>query len=357
MKTDTFEQIDFVSILMPAYNAEKYIKFSIESIITQDHKFWELIIINDASSDSTDSIIKQYINVDNRIKVFNNDENKGLGYSINLALNKSIYNIIARLDADDIVTNDWLSSRLKFLKNNPDHVCVSGSRIIINQKGEKLYKIHDGLTPIQIKWKLIFGNPIIHPGIVFKKIDNLNYDPNLNYLEDWDLWTKYNAKGEISILNDFKVLYRVHSNNISRLHGNNDSLLLPTIEKIFNFHTEKLKINVNVIEKSILWIIYRNRSKLIISQLEIKKGLNLVLKIHERFINTYINNKKDLEDINYNLWDEIFHLNKSCNLKTSYIINLFKRYPIKLFRNNFSKNKLYIKIKFFNILVKTLLNV
>lgn len=178
----------------------------------------------------------------------------------------------------------------------------------------------------------------------------------MKYLEDWELWTKYNSEGEISILNDFKVLYRIHSNNTSKLLGNNSALLLPTIEKIFYYQIEKFKIN-NIIEKKTLWLIYRNRSRFIISHFEIKQALNLVLEIHEQFINTYIDNKKDLEDINYNLWDQLYHLYRSCHFETSLIIKIFKSYPINIFRNNFSKSKLYIKFKLFKIFVKSTLYV
>ena len=108
-----------VSIYIPAYNAEKTIKDSIDSLYKQSILFDEIIVINDCSNDKTNEILKIF----SGIKIFNNKENKGLGYCRNLAMSKAQNQIVASIDADVVLASNWLEIILDELKSNNVHMC------------------------------------------------------------------------------------------------------------------------------------------------------------------------------------------------------------------------------------------
>ena len=98
---------DLVSIIMPAYNAEKYIEEAIESVLKQTYRNWELIIVNDCSIDATEQIVKKYQEQDERIKFHSLTENQGVANARNTALQNAVGRYIAFLDSDDM----WLPEK------------------------------------------------------------------------------------------------------------------------------------------------------------------------------------------------------------------------------------------------------
>jgi glycosyltransferase involved in cell wall biosynthesis len=108
-----------VSIITPSFNKDKFISQTIESVLNQTYSNWELIIVDDASTDNTISIINGFKERDNRIKLFINSENKGANYCRNLGIEKSLGEFIVFLDSDDLLTKECLMSRTKMIINKP----------------------------------------------------------------------------------------------------------------------------------------------------------------------------------------------------------------------------------------------
>lgn len=108
---------DLVSIIMPAYNAEKYIEEAIQSVLKQTYTNWELIIVNDCSTDKTEQIIKEY-QEDQRIKLYSLLKNKGVANARNVALKKAAGRYVAFLDSDDIWLPEKLEKQIGFMKKN-----------------------------------------------------------------------------------------------------------------------------------------------------------------------------------------------------------------------------------------------
>ena len=98
-----------VSIYIPAYNAEKTIKHSLESIKNQTYQFDEIIVINDNSTDFTMNVVKEFSDVN----IINNSSNKGLGYNRNLGMKSSSHQIVASIDADVVLEKNWLEMMIK----------------------------------------------------------------------------------------------------------------------------------------------------------------------------------------------------------------------------------------------------
>jgi len=205
-----------VTILMAAYNASNYIAESITSVLNQTFQNYELLIINDGSTDNTETVIQSF--KDSRIRVIKNEVNRGLIESRNIALKEAKGNFIAILDSDDIAMPDRLEKQLNAFRNNPE-LAVVGSRALIidqndNETGEKL-AVFTGIDKIKIT--LFFENTIVHSSTmirtkIFREVNGYQGD---SLIEDYDLFYRISQKYAIENLEDYLVKYRIHGTNIS----------------------------------------------------------------------------------------------------------------------------------------------
>ncbi|WP_264552858.1 glycosyltransferase family 2 protein [Flavobacterium sp. N2038] len=147
---------DLVSILTPTFNAEKYIRATIESVQNQSYQNWEMILIDDASTDKTVKIIKEFAQGDDRIKLFKLEKNCGNGFARNAALEKATGKYIAYLDADDIWFPEKLEKQIQFLKINKQHFTFSFYDCI-DEEGNDLNRKVESPNPLTYK-QLFFCN-------------------------------------------------------------------------------------------------------------------------------------------------------------------------------------------------------
>tara|TARA_X000000950_G_scaffold287411_1_gene399565 strand:+ start:1831 stop:2613 length:783 start_codon:yes stop_codon:yes gene_type:complete len=156
-----------LSVLMTAYNAEKYLKPSINSILKQTHKNLELIIIDDGSTDGSINVVKNF--EDKRIQLIKQKKNRGRTKSLNNGLKKVKSKYIAILDADDISYKNRLNIQLNFLKKNK-HIDIVGTWYeVINNKG-KILKINKTTSNAKmVKKKMFYKNIFCHSSIMFRK--------------------------------------------------------------------------------------------------------------------------------------------------------------------------------------------
>tara|TARA_B000000609_G_C24123840_1_gene321182 strand:- start:340 stop:1005 length:666 start_codon:yes stop_codon:yes gene_type:complete len=202
-----------ISIIMSVFNNSKTLKRSIESILNQDYKNFEFLIMNDSSTDSTKEILKNYKNTDARIKIYENNKNLGLTKSLNILINNAKGELIARQDADDYSVNDRFSTQIEFLKNYNLDGCTSRSKVISTGK------VRPGLSYfLPIKLAVKYKNPFIHGTLLIKKKvlqDVGNYDENFYYAQDYKLFKDLIDKGyKIKSINKF-LYYLNTENNIS----------------------------------------------------------------------------------------------------------------------------------------------
>jgi len=155
-----------ISVVMAVYNAELFLIESIDSILNQTFDNFELIIINDGSTDGTKNIIESYD--DDRIHLICQD-NKGLAKSLNVGINKANSDIIARMDGDDICYPNRFQEQIKYLNNNKNCIIIGSNANVIDQSGNYVYTTNVNTDPIKIKSPLSFKSPFIHPSIMFYK--------------------------------------------------------------------------------------------------------------------------------------------------------------------------------------------
>jgi glycosyltransferase involved in cell wall biosynthesis len=203
-----------VTILMPVYNSEKFLREAIDSILNQSFKNFEFIIIDDGSTDSSKEIIETY--KDPRIKYFNNKENMGVARTLNRGIRLAKGEYIARMDADDISHSDRLRLQVKFLDQHPNYSLIASKVEVIDNSGKKLGTWVTDLLDIysndQIRNQLPISNCLAHPSIIFRSnvIKKYYYNESLRRgIEDYELWLRLvNAGCRIEKMNKILLLYR-----------------------------------------------------------------------------------------------------------------------------------------------------
>src|ERR1700741_216548 len=208
-----------VSVLMPAYNAAAFIGEAISSILDQSYTNFELIIINDGSTDSTENEIALF--EDERIHYFKNEKNIGLIASLNNGIDLCKGEFIVRMDADDICIFERIEKQVQFMQQNPG-VAVAGSWYYA-------FTLADGVEvtgkkdPDILKSTLIFNTPLCHPATIIRKsiLDKykLRYDPEYRHLEDYELWMRISKYAQLSNVQEFLFRYRSHDTQISVQHN------------------------------------------------------------------------------------------------------------------------------------------
>ncbi len=202
-----------VSVLMSCYNSENTIQKSIESILDQTYKDFELLIMNDASTDNTFEILKNYEIKSKKIKIFSNKVNIGLTKSLNILINESRGEFIARQDADDESFKNRINVQITAMKDKNLDFCTS--RAIIKNSKRKIPNISYYLPS---KLVSIYKNPFIHGTLIFKKesLDRVgNYDENFYYSQDYKLIDNM-LKNKFKYKKLYDVLYKLNmENNIS----------------------------------------------------------------------------------------------------------------------------------------------
>lgn len=180
-----------VSIIMSVYNCEEFLKDSILSVLTQNYRDFEFIVVNDCSSDGSLKILEDFQKSDVRIKIINNDENLGLTKSLNKALLESKGKYIARLDAGDISLPERLERQVEFLDKNKDIGLVGSWMYIIDVNGRILDEIKYPTDNKDLKRDLIKYNPFVHSSIMFRReiLPKINiYNEDYKYAQDYKLY-------------------------------------------------------------------------------------------------------------------------------------------------------------------------
>lgn len=206
-----------VSVIMPAYNAEKYIGEAIESILNQTYKNFEFIIIDDASSDETTDIIKNFQKKDKRIILVKNRENIGVTKSLNKALRRARGKYIIRMDADDFAYPNRFAQQVALMERHPD-VVVSGCYIEVCDKDLKtkyIRKYHP--DDKSIRRHIFRYSPFAHPATIWKAriLKKEQYDERIVVSQDYELYFRVGTMGKFMNLPKSLLKLRIHDTSVS----------------------------------------------------------------------------------------------------------------------------------------------
>lgn len=228
-----------ISVVMTIYNAEKYLSETIESILNQSFKDFELIAVNDKSTDNSLKIIKSYMKKDKRIVLINNKRNFGPTTSLNIGLKIAEGKYIAISDHDDISLPNRLLEEYIFLEKNKDIFLVGAGAININEKGDKLSTFHPITNTKKIK-DILPKNPCFyHPTIMFRNEKGVKYRDKIYYAHDRDFYLNLLSRGKkITNIPNILVKYRIHSKQLSALKRGQQYLFS---EKVKEFYQQRQK--------------------------------------------------------------------------------------------------------------------
>lgn len=235
-----------VSIIMPVYNCEKYVKEAISSILNQTHTNFELLIIDDNSTDSTVNIIKSFS--DKRIRFFSNSTNNGIVKTLNAAIHLCKGDLIARMDGDDVSHHERIERQVGMFKENPQIGLVSCWYVIRDTINGKSKIVRRYTTDEEIRFHMLFRNQFVHPGVMMRAevMKKLRYN-DVQTCEDYDLWARSLKYCKVANCSEILLLYRWHGDNIS--YKNKAMLRKSMIFIISNLLTE---YNIDHTEQELL---------------------------------------------------------------------------------------------------------
>lgn len=211
-----------VSILMSTYNNAPFLRQAVDSVLAQTVADYELIILDDASTDDTPQILASL--QDPRIRIHRNAQNLGLAGSLNVGLDMARGELIARADSDDILQPDWLVGQLAFLAEYPAVGLVSANMIQIDADGTPLHYgkplYSHAASDAYLRWDFLLKCSIPHNTVVMRRAilekHHLRYDPAFTAVEDHDLWTRLNQHTQLWRRQQVAVAYRIHGTSASR---------------------------------------------------------------------------------------------------------------------------------------------
>jgi glycosyltransferase involved in cell wall biosynthesis len=206
-----------VSVVLPCYNCDQYIGEAIQSILNQTYRDFELIIIDDGSTDQTTTVIRSFN--DNRIRLINKEQNQGLVDSLNRGLELAQFDYIAIMHGDDIASQDRLEEQVLFMETHPEIICCGSWINILGT--EKVIQYPANSDEVHVG--MLDGNIIAHPTVMLKtntiKSHHLQYNPEYHYgAEDYEFWQQLMKVGRITNIPKVLLQYRLHNSQKSELY-------------------------------------------------------------------------------------------------------------------------------------------
>ena len=208
--------LPMITVGIPIYNAEEYLDNAIKSVLAQSYPHWELILVNDGSTDGSVDIAKKYLGIDSRIRLIDDGLNKKLPARLNQIIKEAKYEYIARMDADDLMAVDRLQKQIELLVNNPTiDLVTTGMYSIDNNNnivGKRILK-NQRMTSVEMLGGL---TNLLHASLLAKKdwcLRNLYIEDNA-LAEDYELWLSSNIKNDLKyfVLEEPLYYYREGEN-------------------------------------------------------------------------------------------------------------------------------------------------
>lgn len=227
-----------VSVLMPVYNGEKYIEASIKSVLDQSFTDFELLVLNDGSTDASESVVQSF--KDERIRLINNEKNIKLIATLNRGLKEARGKWIARQDCDDMSLPHRLERQLAYLESHPKTRLLGTKVRIVDNSGNTISETKRPGTHYQNKWSLLFATTFMHSSVMFcaKTVRDLGgYATTYLHAEDFELWSRLVNSHEVSQMDETLVCLRKHEESIGAQHN-----------------TDQQYRNIDISKRNISWL-------------------------------------------------------------------------------------------------------
>jgi len=266
-----------VTVLMPIYNAGKFLREAVDSILKQSFSDFEFLIIDDGSTDGSQSIIRSYD--DSRIRFVQNERNLGVARTLNKGFTLAQGQYVARMDADDISLPYRLEKQVHFMEENPE-VGVSGTWIRLFGDQPRVVGRCPVGAPV-VKSYLLFDNPMFHPSVILGRAmiekHGLRYDPLFKRTEDFELWSRASEFFAMDNLPEVLLHFRVHGSSVT---STTQDVMTQQTEKILARSLERIGIEPTSEEIKFHHVVGRGRR--LYSRDDIERGERWLSMICDR---------------------------------------------------------------------------
>lgn len=312
--------VPVISVIMPVYNSGKYIEEAVGSILNQTYSNFELIIIDDGSTDSSWEKIQQL--EDMRIIRLQNEKNSGVIASYINGFKVARGRFIAYMDSDDTASLDRLAKQVEFLDNHPEVSIVSGALKYVSENGEELNrKWAPPTNPKLIKWTLFFENAVVNSAAMIRRevfthfIEN---PPKLRYAYDYESWAMFSEQYLIANLPDILHAYRMHSSNYSFSH-------------LSDLRDEDVVIKKKLVEDFLGMSIPEGVTEFIAKPVEDQpnmaiNALNLLQEVRRQFFSTVDLSKEEKEMVQADFMKRYYPIFTQYSRKSPFILRYFYLY-------------------------------
>lgn len=308
-----------VSVIMSTYKTPyNYLSEAINSVLNQTYQNLELIIICDGDKNEFNKINEEFKN--NKIKVFYNEENKGLPYSLNKAISLSTGDYIARMDSDDICIKDRIEKQVKYLDEHQEvFICGTSAKLFEDAKGIKTIYLN---SMEEIKVQLLYRATLIHPTVMIRRqvFNEYKYNEKFKYSQDFELWSRVIEKYKIAFLPFIGLNYRVHNKQVS-IEKKNEQMKLA--REVIKKNTEKITGKFDSKIYYTLCVLGGKENITRKNYYEISKSIDYLIENNKNF------DKKNLTKVLYNRFFEIIVKNKFVTFNFNVLRKCIKIYNFK----------------------------
>lgn len=337
-----------VSVIIAVYNGERFIKSAIESVLSQTFQDFELIIVDDGSTDTTPQILNQFSD-SKKITILRNPINKERSYSRNLAISHAHGKYIAILDSDDVCLPERLEKQVRYLEENTDIDVIGGQIKLIDDENKELeLKYSNPITHKEIAWANLFYTPIIHSTAMIKTINLrkvIGYDLHWPPCEDADLWIRL-LKSGAKFANIPDILTRYRTNERQKERSIKGLAISKEIRRLFL--GELLCRDLKIDEYNLLFLCQKKNSRIVLSAEELISSSNLLLSAFNAFQNRNYFATDDLDIIHE---DIINRLGKLMSHSGNYQKKLLLPFLMKLSTQDWIRLYWQSKKRFFGYFI------
>jgi glycosyltransferase involved in cell wall biosynthesis len=208
-----------ISVLMPVYNAARHLDTAIASIFAQEFSDWEMVAVDDGSTDASPEILTRWAARDSRIRVLSNSSNKGQTACLNQGLSVCRGAWVARQDADDLSHPERFTNQMCYLESYSNTALLGTQGLLIDDRGARIGILDVPRDVASIAWCAPFLNPFLHTAVMFRRnvvVSTGGYDESFRIAQDYELWTRLAADHATANLSGHLVSYRHAETSLSK---------------------------------------------------------------------------------------------------------------------------------------------
>lgn len=221
-ESKTLEEVDpLVSVVLATRNGRRCVGNAINSVLSQSYNNFELIVVDDASTDETKRRVLAFN--DSRIRYVKNSERRGLTKSLNIGLDEVNGKYVARIDDDDVwIDVEKLKKQVEFLEASSKIGVCGTQHIVVDENGNETGHLFFAMEDEAIRQRMLSGNQFVHSGVCIRKsaLDEVGgYDESLKYAQDFELWLRIGRKYKLANISDFCVAKRLGRGSVTSRHN------------------------------------------------------------------------------------------------------------------------------------------